>query len=78
MGSVKKVSGDVVEGKPSVNIADALQGQVAGMQVMNNTGDVGEVGNVSITIRGNGSLRASNTPLIVVDGSPAGTSLLPC
>lgn len=76
VGSVKKVSGDVVEGKPSVNIADALQGQVAGMQVMNNTGDVGEVGNVSITIRGNGSIGASNTPLIVVDGSPAGTSIL--
>lgn len=76
VGSVKKVSGEVVEGKPSVNIADALQGQVAGMSITNNTGDVGSVNNVSITIRGTGSVSASSTPLIVIDGTPAGTAML--
>lgn len=76
VGSVKKVSGDVVEGKPSVNIADALQGQVAGLSITNNTGDVGEVNNVSITVRGTGSVSASSTPLIVLDGTPVGVSIL--
>ncbi len=76
VGSVKKVGGEVVEGKPVLNVADALQGQVSGMQVLNNSGDVGNVNNVSITIRGEGSVSASTTPLIVVDGTPVGVSML--
>lgn len=76
VGAVKKVGGDVVEGKPVVNIADALQGQVAGMQILNNTGDVGDVNNVSILIRGAGSLSASTDPLLVIDGTPVGMAML--
>ena len=59
-----------------MNVADALQGQVSGLNIQNNSGDVGSFGNVDINIRGIGSLSASSTPLIVVDGSPAGTSIL--
>lgn len=76
VGSVKQVSGEVIESSPSANIADALQGQVAGMSVANMTGDVGEVNNMHIQLRGAGSISASTTPLIVVDGSPAGTAIL--
>lgn len=76
VGSVKKVGSDVIAGKPSVNVADALQGQVAGMQVNSNSGDAGAAGDMSIVVRGNGSLTASNSPLIVVDGSPAGGVML--
>ena len=76
VGSVKKVGADVIAGKPSVNIADALQGQVSGMQVNSNSGDVGSGGSMEIVVRGNGSLSASNAPLIVVDGSPAGSAML--
>lgn len=76
VGAVKKVDGEVVAGKPAINVADALQGQIAGVSILNNTGDVGMIGDVTITVRGTGSLSASNTPLIVVDGTPAGTAVL--
>lgn len=75
VGSVKKVSADAISDKPSANIADALQGQVAGLSILNSSGDIGDMGTTSLTIRGVGSLSASNTPLIVVDGSPAGTAV---
>jgi len=76
VGSVKKVSGEIVQDKPATNIADALQGQVAGLSITNNTGDVGDVDNVSITVRGTGSISADNTPLLILDGSPVGISML--
>lgn len=76
VGSVKKVSGEVVEGKPVANIADALQGQVAGMSIVNGSGDAGSINSVDITIRGTGSVSASSTPLLVVDGTPVGISML--
>lgn len=75
VGSVKKVTSDVIEGKPNVNVADALQGQVAGMDVANMSGEAGSLNNVSITIRGNGSIGASSAPLIVIDGSPSGAAM---
>lgn len=75
VGSLKKVDGEVVAAKPSNNIADALQGKVAGLQVYSNSGDVGDMGDISLRIRGIGSLGASNTPLIVIDGSPATTAM---
>ncbi len=43
-----------------------IQGKVAGVQVLNNNGAPG--GGTSIRIRGNSSLRAGNSPLIVIDG----------
>ena len=76
VGSVKKVGGEKVENNPTANVADALQGKVAGLQVLNNSGDVGDINNASIKLRGTGSFTASNTPLIVIDGSPAGTGML--
>lgn len=76
VGTVKKVGGTVVENKPATNVADALQGQVAGLTIANNSGDVGVTNNMSIKVRGVGSLSAGSTPLIVVDGTPAGTSIL--
>lgn len=45
-----------------------IQGKVAGVQVLNNTGAPG--GAATIRIRGVGSIRAGNGPLIVVDGVP--------
>ena len=76
VGSVQKVGSEKIAENPTANVADALQGKVAGLQVLNNSGDAGDVNNASITIRGIGSLGASSTPLIVIDGSPAGTSML--
>ena len=77
VGSVKQVSSDKMADKPSANVADALQGKVAGLQIFNNSGDVGQsLSNMSIRLRGVGSLSASNTPLIIVDGAPVSTSML--
>ena len=76
VGSVKKVGGEKVENNPTANVADALQGKVAGLQVLNTSGDAGDVNSVTIKLRGTGSFTASNTPLIVIDGSPAGAGML--
>ncbi|MFZ9300341.1 MAG: SusC/RagA family TonB-linked outer membrane protein [Chitinophagaceae bacterium] len=52
---------------------DALiQGKVAGVQVINNSGAPG--GSSTIRIRGISSIRSGNTPLIVVDGIPLSNS----
>lgn len=71
VGSVKKVGSEVVSDKPSNDIADALQGKVAGLSISSMSGDAGALGQTSIQLRGMGSLGASSYPLIVIDGSPA-------
>src|SRR5215203_674423 len=43
-----------------------MQGKVAGVQVINNSGAPG--GGTTVRIRGTSSIRAGNTPLFVVDG----------
>jgi iron complex outermembrane receptor protein len=43
-----------------------MQGKVAGVQVLNNSGAPG--GGTTVRIRGASSIRAGNTPLFVVDG----------
>ena len=45
-----------------------IQGKVAGVQVINNTGAPG--GATTVRIRGIGSIRSGNAPLFVVDGVP--------
>lgn len=75
VGSLKKVGGEAIASKPAANIADALQGRVAGLEVLNYTGDVGEINSTTIRLRGVGSLGASSTPLIIVDGAPVSTAM---
>jgi iron complex outermembrane receptor protein len=45
-----------------------IQGKVAGLQITNNNGQPGA--GATIRIRGTGSVRSGNSPLIVVDGVP--------
>ncbi|WP_090388644.1 SusC/RagA family TonB-linked outer membrane protein [Niabella drilacis] len=53
-----------------------IQGKTPGVMVINNTGQPG--GTVTVRIRGNSSIRASNNPLFVLDGIPmSGNSPLP-
>ncbi len=49
-------------------VADALKGKLAGVQITNTSGQVGE--SPTISIRGLSSITASSSPLIVVDGFP--------
>ena len=65
-GSVAVVSMDDIENTPAISIDAALQGRVAGMEVISGGGEPGE--DASILIRGARSLSAGNDPLIVVDG----------
>ena len=51
---------------PNVNLLDALKGSMPGF----NIGAVNAAGsNPSISIRGQNSIRASNTPLVILDGA---------
>lgn len=45
-----------------------IQGKVAGVQILNNSGQPG--GGTTIKIRGNSTIRAGSNPLFVVDGIP--------
>lgn len=54
--------------KPSTTIADRLVGRIAGVQA-STTAD----GDISFTIRGQGTLQSDKEPLIVVDGFPIST-----
>lgn len=58
----------------STNIANALSGKVAGVQVSSTSADPGSVSN--ITIRGFSSINGSNQPLYVVDGIPLSNNMV--
>lgn len=65
-GSVAVVTMEDIENTPAISLDAALQGRVAGMEVISGGGEPGE--DASILIRGTRSLSAGNDPLIVVDG----------
>ncbi|MBS1606118.1 MAG: TonB-dependent receptor [Bacteroidetes bacterium] len=67
-GSVVSVNSKVIAESPVVSAAQALQGRVAGMDIVNNSGRPGD--GTTIRIRGNRSITAGNDPLYVVDGIP--------
>ena len=66
-GSVSTVSGDAIANRPVANLGDALQGQVAGLQVFTSSGEPSAT--TSMTIRGTTSINASTEPLFILDGS---------
>lgn len=59
---------DQIANKGSVNLVDALQGKVAGVNITNASGAAGASSNINI--RGITSFNGSNQPLFVVDGVP--------
>ena len=65
-GSVTNVKMGDVRSSAIVGIDQALQGRIAGAEIMSTTGDPGA--GTSIRIRGTRSISASNEPLIVLDG----------
>ena len=67
-GSAQAVKAEDIEKKNPSDITKALAGEVAGVQVVNSSGQPGTVS--SIQIRGIGSISASSAPLYVVDGIP--------
>ena len=65
-GSAQAVDAEVIEKKSPTEVSKALAGEVAGVQVINSSGQPGT--NATLVIRGVGSLNGSATPLYVVDG----------
>src|SRR5690606_21149347 len=74
-GSVASVSSKDLETAPVINVAQALQGKMPGVNVMSQDGRPD--GDVSIRIRGGGSISQSNEPLILIDGIPGDISDVP-
>ncbi len=72
--SIASINSKAIQKIPSTNPIDALKGQIAGVDVLQNGSRPGQ--NSNITIRGRRSLTASNDPLFVIDGIPmtAGTN----
>jgi len=67
-GAVATVDLRDLESRRVPDVAQALQGQVAGVQVTQSTGAPGE--EISIRIRGEGTI-GNNSPLFIVDGIPS-------
>ncbi len=67
-GSVTSVSPDKFKNIPVASFDQALQGQAAGVQVTQSSGTPG--GGLTVRVRGNTSISASNRPLFIVDGVP--------
>ena len=65
--SVASVKTDEMKSFPAGNVGDMLRGRVAGVNVTSSSGRPGSA--PTITIRGNRSISAQNTPLYVIDGS---------
>ncbi|RYY65024.1 MAG: TonB-dependent receptor, partial [Chitinophagaceae bacterium] len=66
-GAISTVTAAQINERQAVNLQDALQGQVAGLLVINDAGEPGAEG--SITIRGGSTFSsAGNSPLYVIDG----------
>lgn len=66
--AVGSVSGAQIQNQPVAGLDAAMQGKVAGVQVVQNAGNPG-VG-ITVRVRGSASLSASNQPLYVIDGVP--------
>ncbi len=65
-GTVASLSQDRLEMVPNLNIAQAIQGAIPGVMIQ--TTDAGASPDEVIMVRGRNSIKASNDPLIVVDG----------
>ena len=73
VGSATQLSGQKLETMQTSNVAKSLEGAVAGLQTSSSTGTPGS--GSTIIIRGFGSVSASQSPLIVLDGVPYEGSL---
>lgn len=70
--SLSEVKGDGLTQTRDANVANALTGKVAGMQIKQ--AGTGPSGSSRIVIRGNNSIGNNNQPLVVVDGVPIDNS----
>ena len=68
-GSIARITAKDIETQPVTNVLASMQGRMAGVNIVQETGVPG--GGFNIQIRGQNSLRsAGNQPLFIVDGVP--------
>lgn len=72
-GAISSINAEEVKDMPVANIGQKLQGKLPGVQINQNTGQPGA--EMAIRIRGQASINAGNSPLIVVDGFPITSGL---
>ncbi|HZL08795.1 MAG TPA: TonB-dependent receptor [Prolixibacteraceae bacterium] len=72
-GAISHVKTTELEDLPVAQVAQKLQGQIAGVQINQTTGIPGQ--GMTIRVRGAASVNAGNSPLIVVDGFPISGSI---
>ncbi|QLE02200.1 TonB-dependent receptor [Galbibacter sp. BG1] len=66
-GAIASVGSENLEGRPVADFQNALQGQVAGLNITSSSGAPG--GRSSAVIRGVGSITGGSSPLYVIDGN---------
>ena len=67
-GAVASMKNQDVTVTPTNNVMEALQGKIAGMDIVKSSGQVGE--DVEILLRGSRSIYGNNQPLFIIDGVP--------
>ncbi len=72
--SIVKVSSKELAEKATANIFDAVQGKVAGLQVMTSSGEPSAI--ASVRLHGKGSVSAGSEPLYILDGMPVGAGVI--
>lgn len=72
-GSIISVRDEALTDVKSVNVFEALQGRIPGVDITRDNGRAGA--DIDILVRGQRSLRATNAPLILVDGVPYGDNI---
>jgi TonB-linked SusC/RagA family outer membrane protein len=73
--AVQTINTKSLEGVQVTSIDDALQGRIAGFDIVSNSGDPGS--GTSMRIRGTTSINSNSQPLIVVNGIPYETEVDP-
>lgn len=64
--AISSIKSDAFDDRPIFNVGQAIQGNAAGVQVVQSSGKPG--GNIDIRIRGLNSIMSGNNPLFVIDG----------
>jgi len=65
-GSIASVKSDEIRQSAKLDVLGSLQGKVAGLAISSHSGEPGA--GYNIQVRGNNSINAATTPLIVIDG----------
>jgi len=73
-GSISKLNTEDIERTANATIEQALNGRIAGVNILTADGTPGS--GISVRIRGGTSINANNEPLYVIDGLPVGISYI--